>query len=422
MLTPNADLMRQAREALKGKWGVAVVGNLIFLAVSAGSQFLPWIGGVANLVLSGPLVLGLALFFLALSRGQEVQVSRVFDGFQRFVDALVTYLLMVLLIFLWSLLLIIPGIMAALSYALTFFLMADQPGLKGMEALKESQRLMKDNRWKLFCLFLRFLGWFLLGALTMGIGFLWILPYVQTTAARFYDDVRGTARDAAETGPRSKPPVPPKPPQRPPQSAKAPKPADPVPVVEPPKPAPHRRARLCLSCHRPIEDPNARACPECGFPLMEVPGAPPAPPAASPGTAPAASPKPMAKAPPSIPQEPVSGPSKPLPEPMDLEATVMEGPPRLVSLSAEGKNENYALKLPVVKIGRKNDNDLAFPLEMTISGRHCEIYREGKEFFIKDLGSTNGVLVNARKVEVSPLKEGDEIKLGNKVFKFTRSA
>jgi len=88
-----------------------------------------------------------------------VTYSRLFDGLPRFVDALVTYLLMVLLIFLWSLLLIVPGIMAALSYALTFFLMADRPGLKGMEALKESERLMKGNRWKLFCLFLRFIGW-----------------------------------------------------------------------------------------------------------------------------------------------------------------------------------------------------------------------------------------------------------------------
>lgn len=99
----------------------------------------------------------------------------------------------------------------------------------------------------------------------------------------------------------------------------------------------------------------------------------------------------------------------------------MVGPPRLTSLSPEGRTETFELRLPVMKIGRKSDNDLTFPEEKTISGRHCEIYREGKELFIKDLGSTNGVLVNGRKVQVIQLKEEDEIKLGNKIFKFTKS-
>ena len=121
MLTANRDLMQQAREALKGKWGLAVVGNLIYLALITVAQFIPLVGPFANLIITGPLVLGLTCFFLALSRKQEAALSQIFDGLQRFVDALITFLLMVLFIFLWSLLLIIPGIMAALSYALTFF-------------------------------------------------------------------------------------------------------------------------------------------------------------------------------------------------------------------------------------------------------------------------------------------------------------
>ncbi|MBI5585589.1 MAG: DUF975 family protein, partial [Deltaproteobacteria bacterium] len=261
MLTPNADLMRQAREALKGQWGLAVVGNLIFLAATSVTQILPLIGWVANLIVGGPLVLGVTLFFLGLSRGQDVQYSRLFDGFQRFVDALITYLLLVLLIFLWSLLLVVPGIMAALSYALTFFLMADRPELKGMDALKESRRLMKGNRWKLFCLFLRFIGWFLLGALTLGIGYLWVMPYLQTTAARFYDDVRGNGAADEEGGTKVRPAVLPRPPQQPPRKpAPPPKPAGPAPAPpEPPKPPANPRARLCLSCHNPITDPEAKA-------------------------------------------------------------------------------------------------------------------------------------------------------------------
>ena len=179
MLTANRDLMQQAREALKGKWGLAVVGNLIYLALMSVGQFIPLVGHFSSLIVGGPLLLGVTYFFLALSRRQEAAFSQIFDGLQRFVDALITYLLMALFIFLWSLLLIIPGIMAALSYALTFFLVAENPELKGKEALQRSKTLMNGNRWKLFCLFLRFFGWFLLGALTMGIGFLWIMPYLH---------------------------------------------------------------------------------------------------------------------------------------------------------------------------------------------------------------------------------------------------
>jgi uncharacterized membrane protein len=436
MLTANAELMRQAREVLKGKWGLAVVGNLIFLAVTGVAQgiaqMIPLVGWAANLIVGGPLLLGLVLFFLGLSRGEDVQFSRLFDGLQRFADALITYLLMVLLIFLWSLLLIIPGIMAALSYALTFFLMADRPELKGMEALKESERLMKGNRWKLFCLFLRFIGWFLVGALTMGIGYLWVMPYLQTTAARFYDDVLQSGGAAAAGGTKVKPAVPPKSPPPPPRrsspAAQAPKPADPVPAAAPEttKPPINPRARLCLSCHRPISDPEAKACPECGFAIIEVPGF--APKAASSPTTPV-SPGPLSAstAPPEPkvpPVPPKTAPSAvpPPPRAMELEATVKVGKPRITSISSEGRPESFELRLPVNKVGRKNENDLAFPLEKTISGSHCEIYQEGRDWFIKDLGSTNGVLVNGKKVELSPLKEGDQIKLGNKVFTFTRLA
>jgi uncharacterized membrane protein len=442
MLTPNADLIRQAREALKGKWGLAVVGTLIWLVVTGVAQgvgqIIPLVGWAAGLIVGGPLILGLALFFLGLSRGQDVAYSRLFDGFQRFADALITYLLMVLLIFLWSLLLFIPGIMAALSYALTFFLMADRPELKGMEALKESERLMKGKRWKLFCLFLRFIGWFLVGALTMGIGYLWVMPYLQTSAARFYDDVLQNGNAAADGGTKAGPVVAPKSP--PPAPAKAPRPAPasrptvpgpkpasaaPPPAPEPPKPPVNPRARLCLSCHRPITEPEAKACPECGFAVMEVPGFSPKtpPPATPPATAgPLASEMPVKPGPPPAPpKSPGAGSVPPAPPaPLDLEATVRVGKPRLTSTSAAGQPERFDLRPPATKIGRKGENDLSFPLEKTISGRHCEIYQEGKDWFIKDLGSTNGVLVNGKKVEGSPLKEGDQIKLGNKIFTFTR--
>ena len=187
MVIANRDLMGQARDALKGKWGLAIGGNVIYIVLFALVQSIPKIGWIAGLIVGGPLILGWSIFFLTLSRKKEAQLAQLFNGFNQFVNALVAYLLMTLFIILWTLLLVIPGIVACLSYAQTFFLLADDPKLEGREAIRKSKNLMMGNRWTLFCLFWRFFGWFLLGLLSLGIGFLWILPYLQTTLARFYD-------------------------------------------------------------------------------------------------------------------------------------------------------------------------------------------------------------------------------------------
>lgn len=190
MLTSNRDLMLQAREALRGKWGPAVGATFLYLVLTGLISAIPHVGWIGGLILDGPLLLRFTLFFLSLSRGEEASLARLFEGFQRFGGALITYLWMLLFIVLWSLLFIVPGIVAAFSYALTFFLLADNPQVSGREALRKSKALMYGNRGKLFCLFWRFFGWFLLGMITLGIGFLWILPYLQTTLTRFYDDVK----------------------------------------------------------------------------------------------------------------------------------------------------------------------------------------------------------------------------------------
>jgi uncharacterized membrane protein len=99
---------------------------------------------------------------------------------------------MALFVFLWSLLLIIPGIIAALSYAMAFYILADdkEKTVKAMEAIDKSKVMMYGYNWKLFCLGLRFFLLSLLCILTLGIGFLWLMPYMQVSLAKFYDDVK----------------------------------------------------------------------------------------------------------------------------------------------------------------------------------------------------------------------------------------
>lgn len=189
--TPNRELMARARASLNGQWGNAVVACIIYMAVSFAVNLIPF-GGLLGLLIAGPLYVGFSIFFLAVIRARG-EVGQVVAGFQRFGPCLGAYLLMVLFILLWTLLLIIPGIIMSYAYMMTFFVLADDPQVGAREALRRSVEMMRGNKWKLFCLYFRFLGWALLAMLTCGIGFLWLMPYMQTATAHFYEDVKPRA-------------------------------------------------------------------------------------------------------------------------------------------------------------------------------------------------------------------------------------
>lgn len=186
----NAHIMHEARESLRGKWKPVILVFLLYIICTSAVSAIPDIGGLLSMIISGPMTLGIAYYSLGFSRGEEPNWHVLFDGFKRFVPSLLTYLYMILLIVLWSLLLIIPGILKALSYSQTFFVLADDPLIGPKEAVKKSADLMKGYRWKYVCLNFRFFGWTLLCILTLGIGFLWLYPYMQISYAKFYDEVK----------------------------------------------------------------------------------------------------------------------------------------------------------------------------------------------------------------------------------------
>jgi uncharacterized membrane protein len=193
MKTENVVLMRMARESLEGKWGLAIGTFLVYILINVGmnaptSYFPPY--GLISLIISGPMSLGVAGFALSISRNGDARLEQIFDGFYRFSIALKTYLLMILFILLWAILLIIPGIIAALSYSMTFYILADNESIGAMEALEKSKAMMYGYKWKFFCLNLRFLLWSLLCILTLGIGFLWLIPWMNVTIAKFYGDIK----------------------------------------------------------------------------------------------------------------------------------------------------------------------------------------------------------------------------------------
>ncbi len=148
---------------------------------------------IVSFLLSGALYAGSSLFFLKLIRSQNSLIEDLLYGFQnfnRFGKLFLLELLRSLFIILWTLLLIVPGIVAWLKYSMAYYIIIDNPNLSVTDAIDQSTTMMDGHKSRLLCLVLSFIGWFLLGLLTLGIGFIWILPYYETAKANFYEDLK----------------------------------------------------------------------------------------------------------------------------------------------------------------------------------------------------------------------------------------
>ena len=140
-----------------------------------------------------PFYLGWPIIALKVVRGEPIQISTLFIGYstgKRVVQVYATCLLATIFIFLWCLLLIVPGIIKAFEYSQIYFLIADNPHMTASEALKTSSQIMAGKKCELFKLWLRFIGWAILCILTLGIGFLWLIPYAYVSLAHFYERIR----------------------------------------------------------------------------------------------------------------------------------------------------------------------------------------------------------------------------------------
>ena len=112
-------------------------------------------------------------------------------GFKNFGNALGTYILMGIIVFVFMLLLIIPGIIRAIAYSQTMYILAKNPSISAMDALKKSRSMMDGHKLDYFILNLSFIGWGLLCILTLGIGFLWLIPYIRISLAHFHNELAG---------------------------------------------------------------------------------------------------------------------------------------------------------------------------------------------------------------------------------------
>lgn len=179
---------------------------LVLYLIGAALERVNVIGPIVLHLCGGATAVGIYGFYLQVARGRRPQIAVLLDGFHDFVRSLILYFLIMIFTLLWTLLFIVPGIIAALRYSQSYFILKDNPDITALEALRRSKAMMQGNKWRLFVLFLTFIGWFLLSIVTLGIGMLWVYPYVTTTIAHFYDDLRH--RGAEQPSYASPPPHP----------------------------------------------------------------------------------------------------------------------------------------------------------------------------------------------------------------------
>lgn len=187
----SSEYRLQARESLSGNWGKFALLYLIIGAASIGASFIPFLGSIAEFVLSGPIALGIVICMLKLLQDEPVALEDVLEGFRNFVPALLVYLLATIFTILWTLLFIIPGIIAGYRYSMCYYILRENPEMAPMDVIRQSKEMMKGHKMELFILHLTFIGWGLLSIITLGIGFLWLTPYVSASTTAFYLDLKG---------------------------------------------------------------------------------------------------------------------------------------------------------------------------------------------------------------------------------------
>ncbi|MFR9270643.1 MAG: DUF975 family protein [Clostridia bacterium] len=305
---PSSNLRALGRNALAGKWQSAIIAVIVYtlcvqlppailntlFGIDMGELYSMNMGysynvgvdsystvynsmpaysplsGIYSLLVTGAMDLGITLFFLAMFRRQIVGIGDVFLGFERYGKALGLFLFQGLFILLWSLLFIVPGIIAAIRYSQAFFILADDPNKGIRQCMDESKMMMRGNKAKYFCLSLSFIGWGILASIPAGVlsgisealylsGFMTVLfdivgalcmapviAYIYSTQAGFYEILAGHLIKETQPAPidpeaipaAMRQPVNPVPPQ--PQAPVNPVPpqasVDPIPQEVPPQP------------------------------------------------------------------------------------------------------------------------------------------------------------------------------------------
>ncbi len=185
----RSQIKAQAKEKIKGK-----VFTVFFALLVAG--FVSGLGsaafGIGALITVPAMAVGMCVYLIAIWRHDEYEFSKIFRGFDNLGRNIGGYLLVQLFTALWSILFIIPGIVMGIAYSMTNYIMADTDCPAG-EAIRTSKEITRGYRWDIFVMFLSFIGWYFLGAVTLGLAYIYAVPYISVSFAGLYEELKKNA-------------------------------------------------------------------------------------------------------------------------------------------------------------------------------------------------------------------------------------
>jgi uncharacterized membrane protein len=170
----------------------AVILAFLIIGAASGVSF-----GIGYLLLAPPIMIGIQFFSLSVYRGEMPSLETMFTtGFSNYGRKLGGMLWMWLFTYLWMLLLIVPGIIKAIAYSMTPYILADCPNVNATEALKISMRMTQGHKGEIFVMYLSFIGWFLLSGITFGlVGIFYTNPYFYISLGGLYEEIKENAID-----------------------------------------------------------------------------------------------------------------------------------------------------------------------------------------------------------------------------------
>ena len=174
-------LKEKAKKQIKGNIGILFVIALLTGIIAS--------TGLGAILVPG-LSLSLCMIYLNMAKGEKVSVGDMFNGIKYLGKAWWLNIITVFFISLWTCLFYIPGIVKSFAYSMAPYILADNPNLTARQALRESKKITQGHKLDLFVLQLSFLGWHLLGAVTFGIAYIWIIPYINATTVNFYNSIK----------------------------------------------------------------------------------------------------------------------------------------------------------------------------------------------------------------------------------------
>ena len=211
----RVELKTNAKSSLQGKWGEAILLMIIMGAIFFAISCVSMIGGgtatylstlnndsgasmgfaqilsyILQIIASATLTLGSVSFYLKLSRNEAVTFKELFSKANLWLLFIGVSIMTAIFTTLWSLLFIIPGIIATYRYAMVNYIMIDNPELGVLGSIRRSKEIMYGHKLDYFVLQLSFIGWLLLSVLTCGLLLFYVTPYMSVTTANFYNSIK----------------------------------------------------------------------------------------------------------------------------------------------------------------------------------------------------------------------------------------